>query len=246
MQQDAEGRAVLSSQFPLLKADKFKTANVPRKMRPSEIYSSPRLTAPIRCACQPGSLLENQDKAAAWPHRPPNGWQEEAGSRAAAAGFFPPDRLLSSCPAAATTQRCSGSRSAGGGRWEGQQPECPALVWVGWQNGGSWLGCSGTRRSHPAPSSGIRQAVRDGLSHTAVPAMCCCVPEHPVIGAGLAVALGHMGCHGACPPHPCGVCGVEGCQHHPQLLHCPVEMWPGDISPSLRSQEEMGEIHPVN
>lgn len=160
----------MSSQFPLLKADKFKTANVPRKMRPSEIYSSPRLTAPIRCACQPGSLLENQDKAAAWPHRPPNGWQEEAGSRAAAAGFFPPDRLLSSCPAAATTQRCSGSRSAGGGRWEGQQPECPALVWVGWQNGGSWLGCSGTRRSHPAPSSGIRQTVRDGLSHTAVPA----------------------------------------------------------------------------
>lgn len=77
MEQDAEGRMALNSQFPSLKADKFKTANVPRKMRPSEIYSSPRLTAPIRCACQPGSLLKNQDKAAARPHCPPNGWQRE-------------------------------------------------------------------------------------------------------------------------------------------------------------------------
>lgn len=77
MEQDAEGRMASNSQFPSLKADKFKTANVPRKMRPSEIYSSPRLTAPIRCACQPGSLLKNQDKAAARPHCPPNGWQRE-------------------------------------------------------------------------------------------------------------------------------------------------------------------------
>lgn len=33
-EQDAEGRMALNSQFPSLKADKFKTANVPRKMRP--------------------------------------------------------------------------------------------------------------------------------------------------------------------------------------------------------------------
>ena len=89
-----------NSQFPSLKADKFKTANVPRKMRPSEIYSSPRLTAPIRCACQPGSLLKNQDKAAARPHCTPNGWQREKKGRreVAMCGFFPSDRLLSSCP----------------------------------------------------------------------------------------------------------------------------------------------------
>lgn len=94
MEQDAEGRRALNSQFPSLKADKFKTANVPRKMRPWEIYSSPRLTAPIRCVCQPGSLLKNQDKAAAGPHCPPNGWQRERKGRreVAARVFFPSGR----------------------------------------------------------------------------------------------------------------------------------------------------------
>lgn len=106
----------LNSQFPSLKADKFKTANVPRKMRPSEIYSSPRLTAPIRCACQPGSLLKNQDKAAARPHCPPNGWQrEERKASGCSVCFFfflfPSDRLLSSCPLLQPPpQRYSGSR----------------------------------------------------------------------------------------------------------------------------------------
>lgn len=100
MEQDAEGREALNSQFPSLKADKFKTANVPRKMRPWEIYSSPRLTAPIRCVCQPGSLLKNQDKAAAGPHCPPNGWQRERGGRTelALCAFFPIRQVLSSCP----------------------------------------------------------------------------------------------------------------------------------------------------
>lgn len=117
MEQDAEGRMALNSQFPSLKADKFKTANVPRKMRPSEIYSSPRLTAPIRCACQPGSLLKNQDKAAARPHCPPNGWQrEERKASGCSVCFFfflfPSDRLLSSCPLLQPPpQRYSGSRS---------------------------------------------------------------------------------------------------------------------------------------
>lgn len=70
MEQDAGGVLALNSQFPLVKADKLKTANVPHKMRPLEIYSSLRLSAPIRCVCQPGSLLENQDKALLRPQRP--------------------------------------------------------------------------------------------------------------------------------------------------------------------------------
>lgn len=90
-EQGVEGRRALNSQFPSLKADKFKTANVPRKMRPWEIYSSPRLAAPIRCACQPGSLLKNRDKAAAGPQCP-NGWQRGRGGRTqvAVCGFFLP------------------------------------------------------------------------------------------------------------------------------------------------------------
>lgn len=85
-----------SSQFPSLPADKFKAANVPCKMRPSEIYSSPRLAAPIRCWCQPGSLPESQERcseaAVPTPRAAGRGGRQQRGCSALplCVGLFPP------------------------------------------------------------------------------------------------------------------------------------------------------------